>query len=130
MTSAYWWSLLQPPSYLLVAGSLPFAGLALAKGFGFEAGVAAGVVLIGSCPGGVASNVMTYLSRGNVALSVTMTACSTIVSPLATPLLMDLLAGEFIEIQIGNMMWNIVKIVLIPISAGLFANSNILSFRQ
>ena len=101
---------------------MPFAGRARAKGFGCEAGGAAGVVLIGSCPGCVASNVMTYLSRGNVALSVTMTACSTIVSPLATPLLMDLLAGEFIEIQIGKMMWNIVKIVLIPISAGLFAN--------
>lgn len=101
---------------------MPLTGLAIATLFGFEAGLAAGVVLIGSCPGGVASNVMTYLSRGNVALSVTMTACSTIVSPLATPLLMKLLAGQLLEIQVWPMMANIVKIVVVPIVAGLIVN--------
>ena len=107
---------------LLQFSVMPLAGLAIATGFGFEAGVAAGVVLIGSCPGGVASNVMTFLSRGNVALSVTMTACSTLVSPIMTPLLMQFLAGELINIDVGKMMLSIVKMVIFPIVAGLIVN--------
>ena len=77
---------------------MPLLGFSLAMAFGFEPSVAAGVILIGSCPGGVASNVMTYLSKGNVALSVTMTACSTLIAPLMTPLLMYMLAGTLVEI--------------------------------
>ena len=101
---------------------MPFAGLTIAVAFGFEPEVAAGVVLIGSCPGGVASNLMTYLARGNVALSVTMTACSTLVSPLMTPWLMDKLAGRFIEIDFFVMMIAILNMVIVPIVAGLIAN--------
>jgi BASS family bile acid:Na+ symporter len=101
---------------------MPLTGLALAKIFGFKAEIAAGVVLIGSCPGGVASNLMTYLAGGNVALSVTMTACSTLVSPLLTPFLMDKLAGQFIEIEFLNMMFGIINMVIVPIVAGLIAN--------
>jgi BASS family bile acid:Na+ symporter len=103
-------------------GVMPFSGLALCWIFGFQGEVAAGVVLIGSCPGGVASNVMTFISRGNVALSVTMTACSTLVSPLMTPLMMKLLAGQYIEIEFVQMMLTILRIIIVPIALGLIAN--------
>ncbi len=101
---------------------MPLAGAGIAIAFGFEPAVAAGVVLIGSCPGGVASNVMTYLAKANVALSVTMTACSTLVSPVMTPLMMRLLAGQYIEIVFVDMMVAIIKIIIVPIAAGLVAN--------
>jgi len=101
---------------------MPLTGLALAKIFGFKAEIAAGIVLIGSCPGGVASNLMTYLAGGNVALSVTMTACSTLVSPVMTPFLMQKLAGEYIEINFLGMMFGIINMIIVPIVAGLIAN--------
>ncbi|MEZ6134566.1 MAG: bile acid:sodium symporter family protein [Pirellulaceae bacterium] len=101
---------------------MPLTGLLLAKLFGFEPAVAAGVILIGSCPGGVASNLMTYLSKGNVALSVTMTACSTLVAPFMTPLLMSLLAGTFVEVVFVDWVVNILKIIIVPIAAGLILN--------
>jgi BASS family bile acid:Na+ symporter len=98
---------------------MPATGWALALSFGFEAEVAAGIILIGSCPGGVASNVMTYLAQGNVALSVTMTACSTALAPFMTPLLMKLLAGRMIEIDTLGMFLSIVNLIILPIAAGL-----------
>jgi len=108
--------------FILQFSVMPLTGLALAKAFGFPAEIAAGVVLIGSCPGGVASNLMTYLAGGNVALSVTMTSCSTLVSPLVTPFLMDKLAGQFIEIEFLKMMFGIINMIIVPIVAGLIAN--------
>ena len=108
--------------FVLQFSVMPVTALILAKAFGFEAEVAAGVVLIGSCPGGVASNLMTYLAGGNVALSVTMTACSTLVSPVMTPFLMDKLAGQFIEIKFLAMMFGIINMIIVPIVAGLIAN--------
>jgi BASS family bile acid:Na+ symporter len=101
---------------------MPLTGLALAKAFGFKPEIAAGVVLIGSCPGGVASNLMTYLAGGNVALSVTMTSCSTLASPVMTPFLMEKLAGQFIEIEFLKMMFGIINMIIVPIVAGLIAN--------
>jgi BASS family bile acid:Na+ symporter len=101
---------------------MPVVGVTLATVFGFEPAVAAGVVLIGSCPGGVASNVMTFLARGSVALSVTMTACSTLASPLMTPLMMKLLAGRMIEVDFLTMMKSIVTMIIVPIVAGLIVN--------
>ena len=101
---------------------MPLTGLLLAKAFGFPPEIAAGVVLIGSCPGGVASNLMTFLAGGNVALSVTMTSCSTLVSPIMTPFLMAKLAGQFIEIDFLNMMFGIINMIIVPIVAGLVAN--------
>ena len=71
--------------------------------------VAAGVVLVGAAPGGVASNVMTYLAGGNVALSVTMTAFSTLLSPMMTPLAMQWLAGRFVPIDAWAMMISICR---------------------
>ncbi|MCA9216578.1 MAG: bile acid:sodium symporter family protein, partial [Planctomycetales bacterium] len=118
---------LQMPKAVLVGIVLQFAvmptlGAILAKAFGFPPEVAAGVVLIGACPGGVASNVMTYLARGNVALSVTMTACSTMVSPFVTPYAMHFLAGQYISIDIGDMMMGILEMVIAPIVLGLVVN--------
>ena len=115
---------LKMPKAVLIGISLqflimPLLGFSLAKAFGFEPAVAAGVILIGSCPGGVASNVMTYLSKGNVALSVTMTACSTLVAPILTPLLMQLLARTLVDIVFLDWVINIVKIIIVPISIGL-----------
>jgi bile acid:Na+ symporter, BASS family len=101
---------------------MPFAGLAIALLFGFEPEVAAGIVLIGSCPGGVASNLMTYLAGGNVALSVTMTSFSTLASPLMTPFLMKNLAGKFVPIDFVAMMLSILNMIIVPIIAGLIAN--------
>ena len=118
---------LKMPKAVLIGISLqflimPLIGFLLARAFGFEPAVAAGVILIGSCPGGVASNVMTYLSKGNVALSVTMTACSTLVAPILTPLLMQLLAGTLVDIVFLDWVINIVKIIIVPISIGLIFN--------
>jgi BASS family bile acid:Na+ symporter len=101
---------------------MPFVGFGLTKLFGFEPEIAAGVVLIGSAPGGVASNVINYLARCNVALSVTMTAISTLVSPVMTPLMMKLLAGQYIEISFVKMMIDICNMIVVPIAAGLVAN--------
>ena len=99
-----------------------WAGYLLARAFGFENEIAAGVVLIGSCPGGVASNLMAYLAKGNVALSVTMTACSTLMSPLATPYLMYFFGGQFIEVKILDMMIAIINLIIVPIVAGLLVH--------
>ena len=102
---------------------MPLLGFSLARTFGFEPSIAVGVILIGSCPGGVASNLMTYLANGNVALSVTMTACSTLVAPIMTPLLMSTLAGTLVEIVFIDWVINILKIIIIPIALGLAVNS-------
>jgi BASS family bile acid:Na+ symporter len=107
---------------VLQFGVMPFVGWGLATSFGFPPLIAAGVVLVGSCPGGVASNVITYLAGGNVALSVTMTACSTLMSPLMTPLMMKLLAGQFVPVNFWQMMWSIIKMIVVPIALGLIAN--------
>jgi BASS family bile acid:Na+ symporter len=101
---------------------MPFVGYSIAMLFGFEPEVAAGVILIGSCPGGVASNLMTYLAGANVALSVTMTSCSTLISPVMTPFLMKTLAGKLVPIDFVEMMFSIFNMIIIPIIAGLIAN--------
>ena len=97
---------------------MPLVGFVLAKTFGFSGELAAGCVLIGSVAGGTASNVIAYLARANVALSVTMTCCSTLLSPFLTPFLMKTLAGQFVEVDAAAMMVSILKIVIVPIAAG------------
>lgn len=97
---------------------MPVVGFLLAKAFGFSGELAAGCVLIGSVAGGTASNVIAYLAKANVALSVTMTCCSTLISPFVTPLLMQFLAGRFVEIDTVKMMVGILKVVLMPVAAG------------
>jgi BASS family bile acid:Na+ symporter len=101
---------------------MPLLGFTLAKLSGFPPEIAAGIILVGCSPNGMASNVISYLAKANLALSVTITAISTMLAPLVTPLLMKLLAGEFIEIKALSMMWDIVQIVVIPIGVGLVFN--------
>ncbi len=98
---------------------MPLVGLALTKIFRFEPEIAAGVILIGSCSSGLASNVMAYIAKSNLALSVTVTAVTTMLAPILTPLWMKLLAGTMVEVKFFNMMVEIVKIVLVPIGAAL-----------
>jgi BASS family bile acid:Na+ symporter len=107
---------------VLVYTVMPLAGLLIARTFGFSPEVAAGVILIGSCPGGAASNVMAYLANGNVALSVSLTAFATLISPVATPLLMQLFAGKLITIPFMGMMISILNMIVLPIAAGLVVN--------
>ncbi|MBM1105752.1 bile acid:sodium symporter family protein [Aurantibacter crassamenti] len=101
---------------------MPLVGFALAKTSDFPPEIAAGIVLIGCSPSGVASNVMAYLANANVALSITITSIATLLAPFITPVLMKLLAGEFIEINVLTMMWSIVKMIILPIGAGLLFN--------
>ncbi len=98
---------------------MPLMGLLLTKVFDFEPEIAAGIILIGSCSSGLASNVMVYLAKANLVLSVIVTAMATLVAPLLTPLLMKTLAGTLIEIKFVDMMMEIIKIVLVPIGAAL-----------
>ncbi len=104
-------------------GIMPIIGFALAKMSNFPPEIAAGVVLIGCSPSGVASNVMAYLAKANLALSITITSIATLLAPFVTPLLMKLLAGEYVEIEVLPMMWSIVKMIILPIGAGLVFNS-------
>ena len=101
---------------------MPLVGFALAKTSNFPPEIAAGIVLIGCSPSGVASNVMAYLANANLALSITITSIATLLAPFLTPLLMKFLAGEFIEINVLDMMWSITKMIIIPIGAGLLFN--------
>ena len=96
---------------------MPLLGITLAKAFGLPNEIAAGVVLIGSCSSGLASNVMVYMAKGNLALSVTLTTVATLLAPLITPLWMKLLAGELVEVSFARLMINVIKIVVVPIGA-------------
>ena len=98
---------------------MPLIGFAVANLFNFPSEIAAGIILVGCCPSGLASNVMSYLARANLALSVSVTTISTILAPVLTPLLMRLLGGNFVEIDFWAMVWDITKIVIIPVVGGL-----------
>ncbi|WP_423146374.1 bile acid:sodium symporter family protein [Rubrolithibacter danxiaensis] len=105
---------------------MPLLGFSLAaigiNLFNFAPEIAAGVILIGCSPNGMASNVISFLAKANLALSITITAVSTMLSPLVTPVLMKLFAGALVEINVLDMMWEIIKMVIIPIGAGLLFN--------
>ena len=101
---------------------MPLVGFLLAKSLGFSGELAAGCVLVGSVAGGTASNVIAFLAKADVALSVTMTCCSTLLSPLLTPFAMKVLAGRFVEIDAAKMMVEILKVVIVPIAAGGFVH--------
>lgn len=98
---------------------MPLMGFLLIKVFSFEPEIAAGIILIGSCSSGLASNVMVYLARANLVLSVIVTAMATLAAPILTPLLMKTFAGTLIQIKFVDMMMEIIKIVLVPIGAAL-----------
>jgi bile acid:Na+ symporter, BASS family len=101
---------------------MPLVGFGIATLFRFEPEIGAGIILIGSVPGGVASNLINYLAGANVALSVTMTAVSTLVSPIMTPFWMKVLAGRMVPVDFLSMMFSIVNMIIVPIVAGLIAN--------
>ncbi len=82
--------------------------------------IALGVILVGCCPGGTASNVITYIAGGDVALSVGMTITSTLAAPVMTPLLVYLLAGAWVQVSFPGMVISVVKVVLIPVLLGIF----------
>ncbi|TFG75258.1 MAG: bile acid:sodium symporter family protein [Thermodesulfobacteriales bacterium] len=98
---------------------MPFIGFVLAKMFGLDPLLAVGVVLVGSCPGGTSSNVMTYLARGDVAFSVTMTSVSTILAPIMLPFLMYTYAGEWINVPVLKLFISTVQIILLPVGLGV-----------
>ncbi|HTL10593.1 MAG TPA: bile acid:sodium symporter family protein [Chitinophagaceae bacterium] len=98
---------------------MPLVGFAVAHLFHFPPEISAGIILIGCCPSGLASNVMCYLAKANLALSVTVTTVSTLLAPVLTPLLMQLLGGNYVHIDFWAMVWDITKIVILPIVAGL-----------
>ncbi len=101
---------------------MPLLAFLLTQVFGLSAELAIGVILVGTCPGGTSSNVMTYLSKGDVALSVGMTAVSTILAPVLTPLLTYLYAGQKVEVNMLSMFLSIVKVVIVPILLGFVIN--------
>lgn len=98
---------------------MPFTAYLLARTFKLPPELAVGLVLLGTCPGGTASNVMTYLAKGDVALSIGMTTVSTLAAPLLTPALTYLLAGQWVEINMLAMLLDIVKVVIVPIFLGM-----------
>ena len=98
---------------------MPLLALALTWAFALPQELAIGVILVGCCPGGTASNVITYLAKGDLALSVGMTAASTLLAPLLTPLLVWLLAGTMVHVDTLGMLMSIVYVVIAPIALGL-----------
>jgi BASS family bile acid:Na+ symporter len=98
---------------------MPLIGFALVSIFSFPKEIAAGIILVGCCPSGLASNVMSYLARANLALSIAVTTVSTLLAPLFTPLLMRLLAGRLVDVHFLDMAWDTTKVVIFPILAGL-----------
>ncbi len=101
---------------------MPAAALFIIKVYEFPAEVAAGIVLIGVCPTGAASNVMTYLAKGNLALALSLTMLATFISPFATPFIMQLCAGTLIKVDTIGMMIGILNMVMVPVAAGLICN--------
>lgn len=101
---------------------MPLLALMVANLFKFPPEIAVGVILIGACPGGAASNVMTYLARGNVALSLSITTITTLITPLVTPALMKLFANEFIEVSFLKMMFSSFNLIIVPVTAGLICH--------
>lgn len=102
---------------------MPLIAYGLAVGFRLPPDIAAGVILVGCCPGGTSSNVMTMLARGNVPLSVTITSVSTILAPVVTPSLTLLLASKWLPVSAASMFMSVFTIVLLPIGLGLIAKT-------
>ena len=98
---------------------MPLLAWVLSRAFGLDEALAIGVILVGCCPGGTASNVITFLAKGDLALSVGMTATSTRLAPLLTPLLVWLLADKAVDVDVTGMLLSILWVVILPIAAGL-----------
>jgi bile acid:Na+ symporter, BASS family len=101
---------------------MPIVGVSLAKAFGFPPEIAAGIVLIGSVPSGVSSNVLAFIAKANLPLSITIATVSTLIAPVMTPFLMKTLAGQFVEVDFMKMMLHVIEIIIIPVVLGLVIN--------
>jgi BASS family bile acid:Na+ symporter len=102
---------------------MPLLAWTLAHLFSLDEALTIGVVLVGCCPGGTESNVITYLAKGDLALSVGMTAVSTLLAPLLTPLLVWFLVGKSVDVDVAGMLLSILWVVILPIVAGLVVKS-------
>jgi BASS family bile acid:Na+ symporter len=115
-----------PKGVIIGVGShyliMPLVGFGIANIFNFPPEIKAGIILIGCVPSGLASNVMSYISRANLALAVTIGAVSTLLSPLITPTLMKWLGGQYIEVNFWSMMLDILNMIILPIVAGFIFN--------
>ncbi|AIT61610.1 bile acid:sodium symporter family protein [Corynebacterium doosanense] len=98
---------------------MPLGAVFVARVLGLNEALAVGLLMLGSVPGGTSSNVITFLARGDVALSVTMTSVSTVLSPIVTPMLMLALAGAQTDVNAGAMAWSLLQTVLLPVIGGL-----------
>lgn len=98
---------------------MPLLAFALGKAFGLERSLMVGVMLVGTCPGGTASNVITYLSKGDVGLSVGMTSVSTVLAPLLTPALTYLFLSTSVDVDVKAMMISMIQVVVVPIGLGM-----------
>ena len=101
---------------------MPLIAFGLASAFSLDTALTVGLILVGTVPGGTASDVITFLAKGDVALSVSLTAVSTVISPILTPLITLLLIGNQIQFNPVDMFISIVEIVIIPIAIGLTLN--------
>ncbi|MGB2079822.1 MAG: bile acid:sodium symporter family protein [Vibrio sp.] len=102
---------------------MPLVALAIATLLQFDADLTVGLVLVGCVAGGTSSNVMCFLAKGDVALSITMTAISTLLGVILTPLLVELLAGKAVDIPVTGMIVSLIKVVLVPVLIGVMINS-------
>lgn len=109
---------------------MPLVAWLLCKMLQLPPELALGVILVGCCPGGTASNVICYLAKGDIALSVAMTGVSTLLAPLVTPALVFLLAGKEIAVDMMGMFLSIVQVVIVPIVLGLAVNKYLSSLTQ
>lgn len=109
---------------------MPFLGWLLGKVFDLPPFFAVGLILVSSCPGGTASNVIVFLSRSNLALSVTMTALSTMAAIVMTPLLTSTLSGNEINVDALGLFFSTLKVVLVPVVLGVFLNSQLTYYTQ
>lgn len=119
---------IKQPGLILLGVSLqyilmPFIAWVLAKALNLPLAMATGLVLLGACPGGTASNVICYLARANVALSISLTAVSTLLAAVLTPLITLLYVDQSIVVQVSNMMKSLFYIVILPVLAGVLINS-------
>ena len=101
---------------------MPALALGLSKLFQLDPALTAGVVLVGTCPGGTSSNVITYLSKGDVALSVGMTSVNTMLAPLLTPAITWLLLQTTVRVDVWAMFWSIIQVIIIPVALGFVIN--------
>ena len=127
LTTADFRILAQRPFDILIGACaqffiMPCVAYLLVHVFGLEPALALGILLVGCCPGGVSSNIMSYLCHGDVAFSVGMTCASTLLAPVMTPLLMEFTAGEIIEIDAIGMFTNILIVTIIPVGLGCYLN--------